>query len=135
MKCRILIVDDAPFIRDIIKHHLHKEKNFIIEEASNGNEAILKAQTFKPELILMDLALPEKNGLVASREILAHNKQIKIIALSSLQNEKVINECLDVGCVSFLAKPFDKNSLLKEIDSVIKNTFSSSNSSGEVVNG
>ncbi len=132
MKCKILVVDDAPFIREIIKHHLLKNKNFTVYEAVNGLDAVEKSNDLFPDIILMDLALPKKNGFQSALEIWKKNPKAKILALSSLNSEHIIQQCLEIGFCDFLAKPFTQDQLIKSLNAILKNF---NNNSDEVING
>lgn len=120
MSFKILIVDDAGFIRQILGSLLQELGCQIIGEARTGNEAVLRAQALRPDLIFMDMVLPEKNGAEASIEILEEFPKTLIVAMSTATEDIVRERALQAGCVRFMAKPFQKESLrqlLKELSS------------------
>lgn len=113
---RLLIVDDAPFVREIVRNMVHREKEIeIVGEAENGIEAVQLAMSLKPDVVLMDLVLPEKNGIEATREILDFDEQIRIVAFSTNDTEDIVCKALAAGAVSFLPKPFQTSGLIAAI--------------------
>jgi two-component system chemotaxis response regulator CheY len=115
MGIKLVIVDDAPFIREAIRGILKGSEVELVAEASDGEEAVLIVQKLQPDVVLMDLVLPKKNGIDAAREILENNPKVKIVACSTEGQEGMLIRALDVGCVNFLAKPFKAEELLKTI--------------------
>lgn len=115
----ILIVDDAPFIRELIEQIVTKEGWNVIGEAENGRQAVSLALETSPDVIIMDLIMPEMSGLDATREILNNSPETKIIACSTVNDQNLIMRALDAGCVNYITKPFER----EKIVSVIKSTF------------
>jgi len=109
---KILITDDEHLNRQLLRSLLQQIK-FIVEEASNGEEAISKALKTQPDLIFMDLVMPTINGLEATRQICAHphTSHIPIIALSACAYEEDEKNSLAAGCRAHLAKPLDMGKL------------------------
>lgn len=130
MNKRVLLVDDAPFILEILRNALEKEGYHVVPDAMTGTEAISHAEEFSPDLILMDLAIPEINGLEAAKEILELNTSVQIVAMSSLDQPEMVMKALEVGCVDFLAKPFSYEDLLAMIARATRDI-----KKGEAVNG
>ncbi len=119
MSMNILIVDDAPFIRELIEQIVTKEGWNVIGEAENGRQAVSLALETSPDVIIMDLIMPEMSGLDATREILNNSPETKIIACSTVNDQNLIMRALDAGCVNYITKPFER----EKIVSVIKSTF------------
>jgi two-component system chemotaxis response regulator CheY len=113
---RILIADDAPFIQEMLKSILEKEGHVVVGIAGDGQEAIQLAAHYKPDLILMDLVMPKISGLEAAVQILEAQPLMKIIAISTADQEEMIYQALERGCRGFLPKPFRKIELIKIID-------------------
>jgi len=113
---RLLVVDDAPFIREIVRHSLRASKIEIIGEAEDGNEAVALARELRPDVVLMDIVLPGKSGIDATREILAANPKIRIVAFSTNDHESIVVKALDAGCCSFVVKPFHAEELIAAIE-------------------
>ncbi len=120
MAIRLLIVDDAPFIREVVKDMATSEGIEVVAEATTGNDAIEMALSKNPDVILMDLVMPDKNGLEACKEILEVDPHMRIIAFSTLNDSDLMMKSLDAGCVDFLQKPFTKATLMKSILSVMQ---------------
>lgn len=119
MAINILVVDDAPFIRELIIQIVAKEGWQVVGEAENGKQAVAKAAETNPDIIIMDLIMPEMSGLDATREILLQNPDAKIIACSTVNDQNLIMRALDAGCVNYITKPFER----EKIVSIIKSSF------------
>jgi two-component system, chemotaxis family, chemotaxis protein CheY len=115
MGIKLVIVDDAPFIREAVRSLIRGTEIELLGEASDGEEAVNLLKSKKPDVILMDMVLPKKNGIEATREILKDNPKIKIVACSTEGQESMLLKALEAGCCSFLAKPFKAEELLKSI--------------------
>ncbi len=103
---RILVVDDANFMRMIVKDTLTPKGFEICGEAVNGNEAVEKYEQLKPDLVTMDITMKEKDGLEAAREILARDPGARIVMVTALGQEKMLLDCLSLGVKDFVVKPF-----------------------------
>ena len=104
---RILIVDDANFMRLIVKEILTPQGFEICGEATNGNEAVSMYEQLKPDLVTMDITMKEKDGLEAAREILAKDPNARIVMVTALGQEKMLMDSLELGVKDFVVKPFD----------------------------
>lgn len=111
MATRILIADDAGFVRELLTQACEALGFIVVGEARNGEEAIEKALFFKPDVILMDLVMPHFNGLEATTQILEKLPFVDIIACSSMDDEITLQQAIDKGCKAFLRKPFTRQSL------------------------
>ncbi len=110
---KILVVDDAPFIREIVRQILlDQDKYIVIGEAVNGLDAIEKAVELKPDLIFMDIVMPEMSGIKATEEILKLDPSVKIIAFTTMDSSSIQKQALKAGCRGFLKKPFSKKDFL-----------------------
>lgn len=119
MATQVLIVDDAGFIREILRSLCDRAGLVVVGEATDGLDAIRMAMRLKPDLILMDLVLPQKNGIQATKEILETHPEIRIIACTTLADEHLIEQAKAAGCVGVLQKPFRK----KEFNEIIQTAF------------
>lgn len=111
----ILIVDDAPFIREILKKILVKAGYKVVGEAEDGNEAIRLALETNPDLILMDIVMPIKSGIEATKEILERVPGTKIVMLSTIDQDYMIHRSMEAGAQDFVQKPFENDRLLEVI--------------------
>ncbi|MEN8248004.1 MAG: response regulator transcription factor [Bacteroidota bacterium] len=118
----ILIVDDHDLIHNGISDILHDATEYrIIAHAYNGDEAIKKANELNPDIILMDISMPIKNGIEATTSILSSNPEIKIIALSQHEENEYIVQMMKVGCYGYLLKNSRKDEILRALDDVKMN--------------
>ena len=118
---KILIVDDEPDIVEFISYNL-KNKGYLISTAKDGNEAIQKAKLFRPDLILLDVMMPNKDGMEAIRELRAMPEfdDTAIIFLTALNDEKYEIEGLKIGADDFIAKPIKPELLVTRIGSALR---------------
>jgi two-component system, chemotaxis family, chemotaxis protein CheY len=115
---RILIADDAGFIRDIISEVYLQAGHEIVAEATTGHEAVVYALELKPDLVIMDIVLPEMNGLEATAQITAKDKDINIVTTSSIATEWMQENSKKAGSFYFMKKPFTKDELLRVAEMV-----------------
>ena len=112
---KILIADDAKLMRDIIQHVLAEIGEFEIIIAHNGKDAVQLYKKHHPDLVTMDITMEEKNGLEATQEILQFDPAAKIIVVTALGQEKLLNACLSTGARDFIVKPFTRERILSAI--------------------
>lgn len=114
---KLLIVDDAKLIHFMIKKTLMAKglSSIEYEDAFDGNEAIWLAKKFEPDLILMDIVMPEKDGIQALKEIKTNHPNMKVVMVSSAGTEKQVAQALKHGAASFIQKPFDEDELFELI--------------------
>lgn len=110
-KQKILIVDDSMFMRRQIKMMIAEGEDKEIIEASNGMESIQLYQAEKPDLVLLDITMPDKSGIEVLEELLAINPKANIIMCSALGQEQMIADALRIGAKDFLVKPIKKEQL------------------------
>jgi two-component system, NarL family, response regulator LiaR len=116
---RILIADDHPVVREGLQGLLSLKPDFeVIGIAEDGAEAVLQANLLKPDVILMDLEMPRKNGLEAIKEIKANQPDIKILVLTSFTEDKKIFAALDAGALGCLLKDSSPQELIRAIRAV-----------------
>jgi len=120
-KKRVLIVDDAQFTRNMLKNIIDKiEQIEVIGEASNGVEAISLYKKLNPDLVTMDLVMPEKGGIEATEEILKINSKALIVVVSALGQEALVLEAAKKGAKDFIQKPFKTEQILEVMDRILK---------------
>lgn len=112
---KILIADDSDAIRLVLKDILSIGDHEIVSEASDGAEAVDMYKDLKPEILLLDLAMPKKDGFTVVKEVIEFDPNAKIILITASDDQKVINQCLDHGAISYISKPFDFKGVLKAI--------------------
>ncbi len=115
----ILVVDDSEYIRDLLTKVLLSAGHNVIGEAANAEEAIEKYQTLHPEMVLLDVVLKQtdvaQTGLDALKGILQFDPQAKIVMVSALNQQAVINKSFQLGAKGFIAKPFQPEQLLETV--------------------
>ena len=105
MKC--LIADDAAFMRMTLKQIIQPLGFDTIVEAANGEEAVQLFKKEKPDLVTMDITMPEKDGLAAIKEIIAMDPKAKIVVCSAMGQKDIVLEAIQSGAKNFIVKPFD----------------------------
>lgn len=115
---KILIVDDSLFMRQMLKNILPKDKFEIVGEAATGKEAIKKYKELNPDIVTMDITMPDMDGISAVREIKEINSDAKVIMCSAMGQKPMIKEALEAGALDFIIKPFDKEKAIKIIESI-----------------
>jgi two-component system, chemotaxis family, chemotaxis protein CheY len=114
----VLIADDALFMRLVIKEILMKHGYELAGEALTGKEAVSKYQELKPDYVIMDIRMPEINGMDALREIIELDSNAKVIMCSGMEEKEVIKEAMSIGACGFLIKPFQPNRLISALKGV-----------------
>ena len=115
----ILVVDDAAFMRMMIKDTLSKNGFVVCGEAENGAKAVEKYKEFTPELVIMDITMPEMDGIQAVKEIKKLNGNAKIIMCSAMGQQAMVIEAIQAGAKGFVMKPFKAEVLLEEVKRII----------------
>lgn len=103
----VLIADDSMFMRKRLSDILTGDGHEVVAEAEDGEEAIQLYRQFAPEIVMLDITMPERNGLGALNHIMTLSPDAKVIMCSALGEETVVQECLDTGAKAFVIKPFD----------------------------
>jgi two-component system, chemotaxis family, chemotaxis protein CheY len=117
---RILIVDDKKLMRKTLTTILAKTDHVVVGEAENGNQAIMFYRELLPDLVTMDITMPEMNGLEAIKRIRAEFPAAKVIMCSALGKQKIIMEAIEAGAKDFIVKPFDDFRVLEAIHRALK---------------
>lgn len=112
---RVLIVDDAAFMRKMLGDVLAKGGHEVIGEGANGSEAVAQYQALRPDIMTLDITMPEKDGLAALREILTLEPSAKIVMCSALGQESKVLEAIKSGAKDFVVKPFQPDRVLDAI--------------------
>ncbi|WP_210367407.1 response regulator [Bacillus sp. REN3] len=117
---RILIVDDARFMRITLTNILRKADHEIVGEAENGLEAIQLFRELNPDLVTMDITMPEMNGLDAVKEIRREFNDAKIIMCSAMGQQKMVVDAIEAGAKDFIVKPFDESQVIDSVSRVLR---------------
>jgi two-component system chemotaxis response regulator CheY len=116
---KVMIVDDAAFMRLAIKNMLENNGFEIVGEAENGLEAVKKYKELKPDLVTMDITMPEMTGLDALKAILAMDSGAKVIMVSAMGQESFVKESVLQGAKSYIVKPFKEDHVVRTINNVL----------------
>ena len=119
MSNKILIVDDASFMRMMIKDILSKNGFEIAGEAENGAKAIEKYKETKPDLVIMDITMPEVDGIQAVKEIKKIDPNSKIVMCSAMGQQAMVIEAIQAGAKDFIVKPFQADRVIEAVRKVL----------------
>ncbi len=119
MPKKVLVVDDSVFMRDIIKDILAAGGFTVVGEARHGVEAVEKFKELKPDLVTMDLVMPYRNGIDATREILRSDNKALVVMCSALGQETMVMEAIEAGAVDFIVKPPRAEDVLAVVKKVL----------------
>ncbi|HZG57879.1 response regulator [Paenibacillus sp.] len=115
MANRILVVDDAAFMRMMIKDILTKNGYEVVGEASDGAQAIEKFKESAPDLITMDITMPEMDGITALKEIKKIDPSAKVIMCSAMGQQAMVIDAIQAGAKDFIVKPFQADRVIEAI--------------------
>lgn len=116
---RILIVDDAKFMRITLSNILKKANHEVVGEGENGVDAVRLYRELDPDIVTMDITMPEMSGLEAVKEIKKEFPNAKVIMCSAMGQQKMVVEAIEAGAKDFIVKPFDENRVLEAINRVL----------------
>ena len=119
MSKQILIVDDAAFMRMMIKNILTDNGYEIAGEAGNGMEAVEQYKELEPDLVTMDITMPELDGIEAVEQILAFDNSAKIIMCSAMGQKAMVIEAIEIGAKDFIVKPFNADRVIEAVEKVL----------------
>ncbi|HHY74466.1 MAG TPA: response regulator [Bacillus bacterium] len=115
----ILVTDDAAFMRLMLKDILVKGGYEVVGEAENGKVAIGKYMELKPDLVTMDITMPEMDGITALREIRKIDSQAKVIMCSAMGQQAMVLESIQAGAKDFIVKPFQEPRVIEAVQKVL----------------
>lgn len=118
---RVLVVDDAAFMRIALRTILEKCGFEVVGEADTGIKAVQSYKALRPDIVTMDLTMPELGGIDAIKMIKAIDKDARIIVISSLGHEIMVKEAILAGAISFIVKPFKEEVVTKQLLSLSEN--------------
>lgn len=118
MAPRVLIADDALFMREMIKEIIEKAGFEVVGEASNGNEVVEKFRELKPDITTMDIVMPLKSGIEALQEITKDCQNAKVVMISALGQDSLVIEALEAGARDFIVKPFKPDKVIEVMKKV-----------------
>lgn len=122
MKPRVLVVDDAIFMRKMIADILEGSGMEIVGEADTGAVAVEKYSELDPDLVTMDIIMPEMNGIDAVKNIIASDPQARIVMCSALGQQALVQDALGAGAKDFLIKPFNPSRVVEVVTKILNQT-------------
>lgn len=119
-KITFVITDDAIFMRTLLRKIIEQDENYtVLGEASNGREAVEAAERFKPDILTLDITMPEMDGIQAVPEILRVSPKTNIIMVSAMGQQSMVIEAIKQGAKDFVVKPFEKSRVFQSIKNVL----------------
>jgi two-component system response regulator NreC len=120
-KLRILLADDHKIVREGLRTLINSQPDMqVVGEAANGREVLVKARELKPDVVVMDLSMPELNGLQATERLKAERPEIKVVALTAHEDESYLRQLCKVGAAGYVLKRSAGDELVKAISTVAK---------------
>jgi two-component system, chemotaxis family, chemotaxis protein CheY len=117
---KVLIVDDAAFMRMAIKKILEKNGFEVIGEAENGERGVQKYKESKPDIVTMDMTMPEMTGIEALKAIREFDPKAKVVMVSAMGQEVFIREAVIQGAKSFIVKPFKEDHVVRTLNKILE---------------
>lgn len=116
----VLVVDDAAFMCLTIRQILEKEGHSVVAEASNGIEAVEKFVETRPDVVILDITMPEMNGIEALKRIKIIEPAAKVVICSALGQKEMIAKAIELGAQQFIVKPFVPERLVEAVERLLK---------------
>lgn len=116
---KVLIVDDAAFMRMMIKNIITKYGYEVAGEAENGKQAVVLYSELKPDLVTMDITMPEMDGIESVKAIRSLDQSAKIIMISAMGQQAMVMDAIQAGARDFIVKPFQQERVMQAIERVL----------------
>ncbi len=116
---KVMIVDDSNFMRSKLRATLEKAGYEVVAEASNGAEAVDLYAKHQPDVVTMDIVMPEQNGLFAIQKIVEFDNNARIVVITALGHEPMIRKALSYGALNFIIKPVEPEEVLEILDGIM----------------
>lgn len=116
----VMIVDDALFMRMMIRDILSKDGFEVVAEAENGLEAVEKYKETRPDIVTMDIVMPEMDGIEAVRQIMKIDPNARILMCSAMGQQPLVVEALEAGAKDFIIKPFQPSKVIEAVEKALK---------------
>ena len=116
---RVLIVDDAAFMRMMLKDILSKNGYEVVGEAENGKVAVSMYEELKPDVVTMDITMPEMDGITAVKEIKKLSGDAKVVMVSAMGQQAMVIEAIQAGATDFIVKPFQPDRVLEALGKAV----------------
>lgn len=116
---KVLVVDDAAFMRMVLKQMLQSNGYEVVGEAGNGKEALRMYELHKPDVITMDITMPEMDGVEATRQLMAHDCNARILMCSAMGQKEMVISAITAGAKDFVIKPFQEDRVIAAIQKIV----------------
>ena len=117
---RVLIADDASFMRQMIRDIIEPEGFEVVGEASDGVEVVDKYRKLHPDLVMMDIVMPKRSGIDAVKSIIELDPKARIVMCSALGQESLVKEAMQAGARDFIVKPFKPDAVIATLAKVVE---------------
>ena len=117
---RVLVADDASFMRQMIREIVEAEGMEVVGEASDGIEAVEMYKELHPDLVTMDIVMPRRSGIDAVRVIMEIDASARVVMCSALGQETLVTEALQAGAIDFIVKPFKPESVVQTLQKALE---------------
>ena len=117
---RVLIADDASFMRQMIRDIIEPEGFEVVGEASDGMEVVEKYKKLRPDVVMMDIVMPKRSGIDAVRAIKAEDAGARVVMCSALGQDALVSEAIQAGARDFIVKPFKPDAVLATLAKVVE---------------
>lgn len=116
---KIMVVDDAGFMRKMVQTHLTKAGYTDFVESEDGQKAVEQYKEIKPDLVIMDITMPNMDGIEALRHIKAFDPDSKVVMCSAMGQEAMVMEAIKLGALDFIVKPFKADRIIQTVNKVL----------------
>jgi two-component system chemotaxis response regulator CheY len=116
----IMVVDDSQITAKKIRSMLESLGHTVVQTARTGREAVARYEAARPDLVTMDITMPDMNGIDATREIMAHDEYAKVVVVTSHGQEEMVRGAMEAGAKGYILKPFDQTKLRTVLDKIAR---------------
>lgn len=116
----VMVVDDAIFMRRMLGDILKNAGHQVVAEAANGKEGVEQYIKARPDIVTMDIIMPEMGGIEAVREIIKEDKNARILMVSAMGQQQLVVEAIQAGAKDFIVKPFESSRVLTAVERMLK---------------
>jgi two-component system chemotaxis response regulator CheY len=117
---RVLVADDASFMRQMIREIVEAEGHEVVGEASDGDEVVEEFKRLHPDIVTMDIVMPRRSGIDAVKSIMQLQSDAKVVMCSALGQESLVQEAMEAGASDFIVKPFKPDSVITTLKKVLE---------------
>jgi two-component system chemotaxis response regulator CheY len=117
---RVLVADDASFMRQMIREIVEAEGHEVVGEASDGDEVVEEFKRLHPDIVTMDIVMPRRSGIDAVKSIMQIQTDARVVMCSALGQESLVQEALEAGACDFIVKPFKPDAVIATLQKVLE---------------